>query len=1271
MYNFRNIPILNYNESSRRRTNPPRSIRSRYRYTRPELRRRAPFVTRYTRPELRVRDDRDEDYTQPFTPPTFDVREEEYSSEDDDNRFHPYRREKRFMAQSSRPETQGNPEFRYSLLNLEKERFKHTPDVRRMRKAFDEILEWLEGRRVRDANFEEKWKIDFLPNGYFNNMDIVTLNLKEEYRAETVEEIIVYISEIFREELEKKLAPATGVEVFIRLRYTNYERAIYLESEGKPLTHLDKWITIPSKTIAFLPNTNENGLNKFIMSHLYDHILNVLRSWFSDDREYYLYIIEEINILCVKWDKPITYDGSGIPKAIVARSDNGRGYGLADVPHDKNEKIGNFFVRNYKSKNGECLANTFARIFGIQNTRNKLGRDFREWCLESSDEELGPIGNGFAVEKLDLWAEYIQEVLGYEATIIVYDIDGKELYSTGDSEDGEELAEGEEPMEIDTDYVIRLLFADYKGEPHYYHIYNKKFKNYKTCPYCRVLYLRTHSQCNISRLNYINKLVATKARTRRVVPNDIFYQEQPDFFNIIVYDLETFPDPVTKQHKVYHAACCDLKDLRGNLDNIRSCTKFFYGADAVSKLVDYFLTIPRDTTICDYNGSRFDEFFIFKEFIARGIEPNFKYGEGQFIRMQVPTDVPLGKRMAKITFWDLCCFTSDKLSNVCKSFGFGDKTAKGDFPHKFVDNWEKLNYVGPSPSRNYFFEPPPADYQEGREDWNLQAESERYLGSDIIATANVFFTIAKMMYTEFKVDIRDFVTLNQLTYEVWSAMHCKPAPLVTNTPEVYNPFADLVKEKHVIEIPTPALSKIILQSIYGGRCFPTKKIFKSKHYEAAVAKEVTYNEIEDDWIINADTVSLYATAMADHEYPVGYHKAATNRMIHEFNKLLSEGKEIKYGIFKCDVKPNKKLMIPSIPRKKFKETLTENYLEADGGLIWDLEDSIGWYNTVDIMNGIRDGYKITLLEGVYWPFKAKIYSEYTQLCFALKKRGDDTKNPVLRKMAKDMSNCNYGKSLQKPKVRSTQILKSSANIATFTTKFIITDYCYLGGDADSIVMTGIARELDGKTVNKPNQLGSFVLGNSRKIMNEKLNILDPYRLTAPALSVEICPFYGDTDSLNQLVSSKKYFDEVVAPQLDATKMGMLANDLKETQGKILYAIYLAPKTYAYSYLGNDNVVREVVKSKGLPKKAYSFKDFQDIIAGQEDYSKLEPKTKEGLVKYGPKHGTYRNGDERMEFEPFGVYSYTLMRKLLNRPWQGRDWMGNVSYPFGYEMGFAI
>lgn len=270
-----------------------------------------------------------------------------------------------------------------------------------------------------------------------------------------------------------------------------------------------------------------------------------------------------------------------------------------------------------------------------------------------------------------------------------------------------------------------------------------------------------------------------------------------------------------------------------------------------------------------------------------------------------------------------------------------------------------------------------------------------------------------------------------------------------------------------------------------------------------------------------------------------------------------------------------------------------------------------------------------------------------------------------------MSNCNYGKSLQKPKVRSTQILKSSANIATFTTKFIITDYCYLGGDADSIVMTGIARELDGKTVNKPNQLGSFVLGNSRKIMNEKLNILDPYRLTAPALSVEICPFYGDTDSLNQLVSSKKYFDEVVAPQLDATKMGMLANDLKETQGKILYAIYLAPKTYAYSYLGNDNVVREVVKSKGLPKKAYSFKDFQDIIAGQEDYSKLEPKTKEGLVKYGPKHGTYRNGDERMEFEPFGVYSYTLMRKLLNRPWQGRDWMGNVSYPFGYEMGFAI
>ncbi len=52
--------------------------------------------------------------------------------------------------------------------------------------------------------------------------------------------------------------------------------------------------------------------------------------------------------------------------------------------------------------------------------------------------------------------------------------------------------------------------------------------------------------------------------------------------------------------------------------------------------------------------------------------------------------------------------------------------------------------------------------------------------------------------------------------------------------------------------------------------------------------------------------------------------------------------------------------------------------KVEGRLKWDLKDSEGVYNSVDIDNALTHGYQIEVLEGYYWEKTDMVFDEYIQ-----------------------------------------------------------------------------------------------------------------------------------------------------------------------------------------------------------------------------------------------------------------------------------------------------
>jgi len=496
-------------------------------------------------------------------------------------------------------------------------------------------------------------------------------------------------------------------------------------------------------------------------------------------------------------------------------------------------------------------------------------------------------------------------------------------------------------------------------------------------------------------------------------------------------------------------------------------------------------------------------------------------------------------------------------------------------------------------------------------------EVEPYLKYDVLSLSELFFKFNEQIYKKDYINITSFVTLSNMAYCLWQKT--------------------LIE---LVEIPDIDKYNFIKLSTYGARTYPNQKEFKSKYYDDIINKNMNYDDLikTKDYIFNADATSLYPASMAGFKlckvkYPIGKSRWSENPE--------EEYRKNKYGIYEIDFFPPKNITVPILPRKK------------ELGLEWSLLDGSGVYTNIDIKNAIESGYKIVFKNKcLVWDKTGNVFKTYVNKYYKMKCKAEKKpKNPVKRSIAKLILNAMYGKTLQKAIYNTTTIINNYQELLKFWREYDVTDISVL--DENKLLLSGTAIDKETK-ITKPCQLGSFVLAFSRQIMLNYMKAIDP-TLKTPIFT------YTDTDSLHILGEHEMKLRELgyIKNKNDAS-LGYLCSDV-DNEGIIIYENNLAPKTYFYEYIDNNNIIHDknsgTMKSKGIPHKCLTY-EMYDMT--NNDINRVCEFS--GLKK---KHKTLTYADKEKGVNHFSIVNNTQTRTFNKSDWSGFNLLQNIFYPKGY------
>ena len=212
-----------------------------------------------------------------------------------------------------------------------------------------------------------------------------------------------------------------------------------------------------------------------------------------------------------------------------------------------------------------------------------------------------------------------------------------------------------------------------------------------------------------------------------------------------------------------------------------------------------------------YNGSNFDHYFIFQEFIRRGYTPDKHIiNNGSIISLQY----------FSIKVMDVCKHLQGSLSDNLHALGCN--VQKGEFNH---DSKDLLNGWDGMPRE-------------------LQNDCLKYLEADVRGLKELYDKVNQTTFDKYKVNLSSYISTSSLTFALWKSS---------------------IQGKYSIELPTLKQEKAFRESVRGGRTYKSKHRFISKQYEAFKNGEVGFDDVFD-YCIDADVVSLYPAAMAQYPY---------------------------------------------------------------------------------------------------------------------------------------------------------------------------------------------------------------------------------------------------------------------------------------------------------------------------------------------------------------------------------------------------------------------
>lgn len=628
----------------------------------------------------------------------------------------------------------------------------------------------------------------------------------------------------------------------------------------------------------------------------------------------------------------------------------------------------------------------------------------------------------------------------------------------------------------------------------------------------------------------------------------------------------------------------------------------FDGQTSLKKFVDVLEKYQdRRGLVNFYNGSGFDYYFVISEMLNRDIIPkNHIYSYGQHKKFS----------FGKLQCFDLFLHTQTNLRSACKDFGLS--VGKGDFDHKLMKTWD--------------------DVEKYRTEWY------KYLELDVKCLAELYKVYCREIYEKFQINVCDFLTASSMAMGIWRCYL-----------------------ENDIKLPSFQQDQFIRRSIYGGRVYPVKQKFvskctfgktgeyfkdillnrdKVKEYNKKAQAMTTEERAEviagiTDYLLDIDVVSLYPTSMLG-KFPVGEPKWENNEKSLEFvRKLINSQNYKSFAFIECDVKVPKNLINAVLPRRE----------EKTNALKWDLSDLTKQvYNTTDLQRAVKLGYEVIKVHSaLIYPEKDNVFEKYVRDAFELKK--NSKKGTAMYSIAKLLMNALYGKTLQRPITEDFTICNNIDDLNKIRNRTEITDY-YIqerkGREPLLFVQSKISADdekaLD-RTITKPSHLGSYVLGNSRAIMDSFMFPIGSYH------SLENSHFRGDTDSLIIHCSRLHTVTERIGKNL-----GDLDFDI---DGKIIGFIEICPKAYICSYICNKSAeIKFHIKAKGFlgdEAKKLDFVDFYAMLVdGEERVCKPEDQK---LKKIGFKLNSKQLAEELMACS---IIQQDFERTLNKTKWVGRQ-----------------
>ncbi len=389
--------------------------------------------------------------------------------------------------------------------------------------------------------------------------------------------------------------------------------------------------------------------------------------------------------------------------------------------------------------------------------------------------------------------------------------------------------------------------------------------------------------------------------------------------------------------------------ILGFVDNISDEFQYFAGNDCMEQFIKHLLRFNEKTKVYlnAFNGSKFDHY----EFVKQLNRMYAEYSGLKLDKLLLNNGAILKATVGNIECFDISKHITGTLRQCLIELGC--KVQKGEFDYSLGDDWDKMS---------------PED----------QSTCVEYLKCDVLGLKELSQKLNKSCFDNFTINLYKFMSTSQLTYAVWVNHWYK---------ESYT----------IIYLQTAEQEKFFRESIYGGRTYKYKHSFVSSQRDAFFNNHIDFEEIED-YLIDADVNSLYPAAMMQ-DFPIGSPMRLNDEIMKELNdKIKNDKKCPKIGIFRVKYKSNKNLIDGILPRRE------------GGRLLWDLHDSSGVYNSVDIDNALRCGYKVEIIEGYYWEKTAKLFHSYIEFLYDFKKKAK--KGNAQYTLAKLMMNGHYGKCLK-------------------------------------------------------------------------------------------------------------------------------------------------------------------------------------------------------------------------------------------------------------------